>query len=115
MLPISTFDIAWRKLTVMHGNLNGGAPMKKSPSVKAKLLSIVLLFAALALLPINGSAQIAVGKSKFLGNIINGNPPSNFSTYWNQVTPENAGKWGSVEPTRDVMNWGQLDTIYNYA
>jgi endo-1,4-beta-xylanase len=89
--------------------------MKKSPSVKGQLLFLALLFGALALLPIPSSAQIAVGKSKFVGNIINGSPPSNFSTYWNQVTPENAGKWGSVEPSRDVMNWSQLDTIYNYA
>ena len=35
---------------------------------------------------------------------------SNFTAYWNQVTPENAGKWGSVEGTRDVMNWAELDT-----
>jgi endo-1,4-beta-xylanase len=60
-------------------------------------------------------AQIAVGKTKFLGNIIAGNPPANFGNYWNQVSPENSGKWGSVEPVRDQMNWGQLDTAYNYA
>jgi endo-1,4-beta-xylanase len=60
-------------------------------------------------------AQIAVGKTKFLGNIIAGNPPANFSAYWNQVSPENAGKWGSVEPVRGQMNWGQLDAAYNYA
>src|SRR5439155_21346529 len=35
--------------------------------------------------------------------------------YFNQVTPENAGKWGSVEATRDVMNWAQLDLAYNLA
>lgn len=60
-------------------------------------------------------AQIATGKTKFLGNIIAGNPPANFNTYWNQVSPENAGKWGSVEPVRGQMNWGPLDTAYNYA
>ncbi len=60
-------------------------------------------------------AQIANGKTKFLGNIIAGNPPANFNTYWNQVSPENAGKWGSVEPVRGQMNWGPLDTAYNYA
>jgi endo-1,4-beta-xylanase len=31
------------------------------------------------------------------------------------VTPENAGKWGSVEGTRNVMNWGQLDAAYALA
>ena len=39
----------------------------------------------------------------------------NFTAYWNQVTPENAGKWGSVEGTRDVMNWGELDAAYALA
>jgi endo-1,4-beta-xylanase len=35
--------------------------------------------------------------------------------YFDQVTPENAGKWGSVEATRDVMNWGPLDEAYQFA
>lgn len=61
------------------------------------------------------SAQMAAGKSKFVGNIIAGSVPANYSTYWNQITPENAGKWGSVEGTRNSMNWGQLDTSYNQA
>lgn len=63
----------------------------------------------------NTSAQIANGKCKFLGNIIAASTPTDFKTYWNQVTPENAGKWGTVEATRDVMNWTQLDNAYNTA
>jgi hypothetical protein len=39
----------------------------------------------------------------------------NFANYWNQVTPENGGKWGSVEGTRDVMNWTQADAAYALA
>jgi endo-1,4-beta-xylanase len=62
-----------------------------------------------------GNAQLAAGKSKWLGNIIASSAPSNFSTYWNQVTPENSGKWVSVEGTRNSMNWSQLDIAYNYA
>ena len=27
--------------------------------------------------------------------------------YWDQITPENEGKWGSVEGTRDQMNWAR--------
>jgi endo-1,4-beta-xylanase len=74
-----------------------------------------LCLGALMLLPAEVSAQIANGKSKFVGNVIASSTPSNFSTYWNQVTPENAGKWGSVESTRNSMNWGQLDSAYSYA
>ncbi|MCF7803096.1 MAG: endo-1,4-beta-xylanase [Candidatus Marinimicrobia bacterium] len=60
-------------------------------------------------------APIAEGKSKFLGNIYSSSQIQWFEYYWNQVTPENAGKWGSVEGTRDQMNWGSLDASYNLA
>lgn len=82
----------------------------------ARTLNGILALAFL--LPAASSrGQIAAGKDKFLGNVIaNGyNPPATFDTYWNQVTPENSGKWGSVEGTRDQMNWGSLDKIYQYA
>ena len=52
----------------------------------------------------------------FVGNITtNGQVRSDFIQYWNQITPENEGKWGQVEPTRDVYNWSGLDRAYNYA
>lgn len=59
-------------------------------------------------------AQIATGQ-KFLGNVISNEVPASFPVYWNQITPENAGKWGSVEAIRDVMDWNTLDAIYSYA
>ena len=53
---------------------------------------------------------------KFVGNITtSGAVRSDFINYWNQITPENEGKWGSVEATRDVYNWAPLDRIYAYA
>ena len=70
---------------------------------------------ALACLSGTATAQMAAGKSKFVGNVTGGSVPSNFGTYWNQVTPENATKWGSVEGTRNSMNWSQVDAAYNYA
>lgn len=60
-------------------------------------------------------AQIAKDECKFLGNVIAENVPADFKTYWNQVTPENGGKWGTVEGTRDSPNWTQLDLAYSYA
>jgi endo-1,4-beta-xylanase len=89
--------------------------MKTIRMIRAQLLAVGLSLVALVMLPTHVEAQIAAGKSKFLGSIINSSVPSNFSTYWNQVTPENAGKWGSVEGTRGVFNWGPLDTSYNFA
>lgn len=35
--------------------------------------------------------------------------------HFDQLTPGNAGKWGSVEATRDQMNWTDLDVAYDYA
>jgi GH35 family endo-1,4-beta-xylanase len=34
---------------------------------------------------------------------------------WNQLTPENEGKWRSMEPTRDEMNWDKMDEYYAYT
>ena len=34
---------------------------------------------------------------------------------WDQITPENEGKWVSVEASRDNMNWTRLDKIRDYA
>jgi endo-1,4-beta-xylanase len=58
---------------------------------------------------------IATGKEKFLGDAYSTPQATSFTAYWNQVTPENGGKWGSVEAARDVMNWNDLDAAYNVA
>ena len=58
---------------------------------------------------------IATGQPKFLGSAYSPAQATSFTAYWNKVTPENAGKWGSVEGTRDVMNWDALDTAYAVA
>ncbi len=60
-------------------------------------------------------SPIAEGQNKFLGNVYSYDQVTDFTAYWNQVTPEDAGKWGSVEVARDVMNWGELDNAYNLA
>ena len=58
---------------------------------------------------------IATGKGKFIGSVYGGNQTEYFENYFNQVTPENAGKWGSVEGTRDTFDWQQLDSIRAFA
>lgn len=58
--------------------------------------------------------QLAV--KKFVGNITTySKVRDDFDKYWDQITPENEGKWSSVEGTRGKMNWGSLDTIYKYT
>jgi hypothetical protein len=63
---------------------------------KTKIAQISVICSLLTILSLHLSAQLAEGKCKFLGNIIASSVPTNFNDYWNQVTPENAGKWGSV-------------------
>jgi len=44
-------------------------------------------------------SPLATGLSKFLGSAHSpGTASLNFAAYWNQVTPENGGKWGTAEP-----------------
>ncbi len=70
---------------------------------------------ALACISGAANAQMAAGKPKFVGNVTGNSVPANFNTYWNQITPENATKWGSVEGTRNTMNWSAADAAYNHA
>ncbi|SBS26265.1 Endo-1,4-beta-xylanase B precursor [Marinomonas spartinae] len=63
-----------------------------------------------------GSGDPGNNGKKFVGNITtSGQVRGDFSQYWDQITPENEGKWGSVERTRDVYNWSGIDAAYNYA
>jgi endo-1,4-beta-xylanase len=67
-----------------------------------------------------GGAGGAEPLSKFVGNITTGNSVDasgrKFSSYWNQITPENAGKWGSVQRSAGAaFDWSRLDAIYDYA
>jgi endo-1,4-beta-xylanase len=58
---------------------------------------------------------LALDQPKFLGGVSSPSQNLNFNAYFNQVTPENGGKWGSVEGTQNSMNWGELDTAYAMA
>ncbi len=62
------------------------------------------------------SVTVTVDQIKFFGTAPGG--PEDYEhllTYFDQLTPENAGKWASVEGTRDVMNWTDLDTARSFA
>ena len=78
-----------------------------------KVLALLMCVTVFGSLP--SWSQLAKGQSRFLGNIIGGSIRSDFSTYWNQVTAENAGKWGNVEGSQGSYSFTNLDNIYNYA
>ena len=67
--------------------------------------------------PVEPKEPIAKNKTKWLGNNFRSvaDWDKYFTYYWNQIVPGNAGKWGSIERVRDVMNWTYLDQGYNFA
>ena len=68
-------------------------------------------------LPAKSISQLALGRNKWVGNVIHNafSIRSDFAQFWNQVTPENDGKWGSVESSPGVYNWTALDNDYDYS
>lgn len=77
------------------------------------LIALALLLAAR---PAAASgAPIAQGATKFIGCAYSTAQAPDFADYWNEVTPENGGKWGSVEPERGHMDWRVLDAAHAFA
>jgi endo-1,4-beta-xylanase len=81
-----------------------------------RIAVLVLLISLIGFLSTQSFSQpLANGKSKFVGCATNYNIWPNLDLYWNQITPGNDGKWGSVEATQGDKRWYNLDNIYNYA
>ncbi|WP_405470833.1 endo-1,4-beta-xylanase [Streptomyces canus] len=91
-------------------------------------LSLVSLLSGLALLVPAATASaadvplrdLAAAKGKVMGTAVTGSKLT--GTYgdlagaqFNSLTPGNAMKWGSVEPTRGSYNWAEADQIVNFA
>jgi endo-1,4-beta-xylanase len=79
-------------------NLNNGEAGSTTPPVKEP-----------------AGIPLAEGHDKFLGCSYSSSSRTDFEGYWNQVTSENGGKWGSVEGSRDNMSWRDLDEAYKTA
>lgn len=89
-----------------------------APSKRIKRMAVPILPSLLAGIILSATAiqaQPAKGAKKFLGNICGNTVRSDFGTYWNQISPENSAKWGSVEGTRDRYSFGGIDAMKNYA
>ncbi len=81
-----------------------------------RLLPAVALMLVGAFLSLHAQdASLAANQPKFLGSAYSAKQMKDFAAYWNKVTPENAGKWGSVEAVRGQMNWAALDEAYHFA
>lgn len=95
------------------GTLTFTAPDVKAP-VKLEFALVVIDDHGIPSVP--DTVLVTVNLSKFFGTAPSG--PEDYEhllAYFDQLTPENAGKWGSVESTRDEMNWTELDAAYEFA
>ncbi|WP_405015969.1 endo-1,4-beta-xylanase [Kitasatospora sp. NBC_00070] len=66
--------------------------------------------------------ELAAAKGIYLGNAVAGGALGGNAAYaalagaqFGSLTPENAMKWGSVEPTRGSYNWAEADQIVAFA
>ncbi|MEK7392950.1 MAG: endo-1,4-beta-xylanase [Fibrobacterota bacterium] len=77
----------------------------------AKLLLATMVLSGTA------QAQLAKGQCKFLGNIITNGVPGDYITYWNQASPENSGKWSSIQSSvkSTSYNWSGFDVVSNWG
>jgi endo-1,4-beta-xylanase len=89
------------------------ALLQRTKRLSARILPSLLM--GMLVLNTATQAQPAKGAKKFLGNICGNTVRSDFGTYWNQISPENSGKWGSVESSRDRYSFGGIDAMKTYA
>ncbi|MDQ0763287.1 endo-1,4-beta-xylanase [Streptomyces canus] len=91
-------------------------------------LSLASLLSGLALLVPASTASaadvplrdLAAAKGKVMGTAVTGSKLTGAygdlaGAQFNSLTPGNAMKWGSVEPTRGSYNWAEADQIVNFA
>ncbi len=82
-------------------------------------ISKILSLLAVAGLVSTANAALADGGAKFLGNITtSGQIRDDMGTYWNQITPENGCKWGSIHSLSNGNSgtskfaWDNYDKCY---
>lgn len=80
-----------------------------------KTCYFILIFSIVGFMASAQVKPIASGNEKFLGCCYSNAQATGFAALWDQITPENGGKWGSVEGTRNSMNWWEMDAASNLA
>jgi endo-1,4-beta-xylanase len=86
-----------------------------SKKMFATVLSFLLLIQLLTGNLTAQSKQLAPDNSRFIGAGTSVYYWRDFYKYWNQLSPGNDGKWGSVESVRGTYNWTNLEYLYLYA
>ena len=99
----------------------GYAPVPSDPRGTTRVGRLDHGAGGVSLAPAGAAAQSGpgfpvYGPDQWLGSVNEFTRPL-FTQYFNQVTPENAGKWGSAAGTTRTaaMRWTQLDQAYAFA
>jgi endo-1,4-beta-xylanase len=83
---------------------------------RGKKIPVIYCICAIVTLIASGEST---AREKFFGCIWKWSSasaaPASFTRIFDQATPENAGKWGSAEPSRGNFNWTTLDAMYQWA
>ncbi|CCK28044.1 Exoglucanase/xylanase [Streptomyces davaonensis JCM 4913] len=99
--------------------------LRTGSTLASLLAGVALLAGTLLAAPAAHAADeplrdLADAKGKVIGTAVTGSKLT--GTYgriaageFNALTPGNAMKWGSVEPTRGSFNWAEADEIVNFA
>jgi len=100
----------------MHKRITMVSRSASSLSAPGWLALCLCLALLTGLLPAPAAAQLLdQGQERFLGCATSSEYTRYMIRYFNQVTPGNDGKWGSVQPAQNYFNWGNLDKIYTYV
>jgi len=106
---------------MQHGTASNAPPLARRHRVRrpASLLATGVLVAAVCAWQLTNAVKAQTARTplpRFVGNVTtNGAVSPDFATYWDQLTPENEGKWESVERTRNQMDWSGLDAAVQFA
>ena len=84
--------------------------------ISSRISKIVSFALFCAFTSVFAGPGLADGAAKFLGNIpVDGEVPSDFTEYWNQISPDRECVWAQVEENRGEYDFSKCDAIYNWA
>ena len=86
---------------------------KRNRGTASRALRRAVLGAAIINLSVIGVDEVSA--HPFLGTTWQDTAYPSFGDFFTQLTPENDGKWGSVEPVQGTFDWSHLSAMYTLA
>ena len=117
-LIIGMYSLGYLKSCITYGD----ALLHKRKTVRnaGAVMRILWIVASLGFgtafnLPTSAASVRNHDGDRFVGTTWSGFNSPFFGTFFTQITPENAGKWRSVEPRKGKFYWGALNAMYHLA